>query len=134
MPPQASTNGQYVAVQKSFHITSTFELWDYARKHGSPTIPQHVKFADGKSSESERHLILDFQAGKDVGLGMFGGDGSSAVSAGVRIRAVQLEIQGRLRASPDCNIHGTDQHRFSIARFQRTMHSAARSFHDYSGH
>ena len=37
------------------------------------------------ANSSEGHTIIDFQAGKDVGLGRFGGGGSSALSAGVRI-------------------------------------------------
>lgn len=45
---------------------------------------QKANFADVQSVHQERHLVLDFQAGKDVGLGLFGKDGSSVVSAGVR--------------------------------------------------
>jgi|SRR5580692_6443996 iron complex outermembrane receptor protein len=32
----------------------------------------------------ESHMLLDFKTGKDVGLGMFGGDGESVVSLGLR--------------------------------------------------
>lgn len=38
----------------------------------------------GDLSDSETHLILDFQAGKDVGLGIFGSGSTSVLSAGVR--------------------------------------------------
>lgn len=49
-------------------------------------FPQYkLSYGDGQTSLSENHLILDFQAGKDVGLGLFGGHGDSTVSAGVRI-------------------------------------------------
>jgi hypothetical protein len=49
-------------------------------------FPQNnLSYGDGQTSLSESHLILDFQAGKDVGLGMFGAHGSSVVSAGVRL-------------------------------------------------
>lgn len=46
------------------------------------------KYYDGiqstKGSSDEKHLILDFQAGKDFGLGMFGHEGSSVLSVGLR--------------------------------------------------
>ena len=35
--------------------------------------------------ENESHDVLDFQAGKDVGLGIFGARGSSLLSVGIRI-------------------------------------------------
>ena len=41
--------------------------------------------ADIKTHDAEHHLILDFQAGKDVGLGLFGRNGSSTINAGVRL-------------------------------------------------
>lgn len=39
---------------------------------------------DGTAKHDESHLYVDFTLGKDVGLGMFGMDGSSIVSLGVR--------------------------------------------------
>ena len=41
-------------------------------------------YQDSKGSSSEKHLLLDFKAGKDIGLGRFGHEGTSAISAGVR--------------------------------------------------
>jgi iron complex outermembrane recepter protein len=61
----------------------------------------HVKFADGRASQSEAHTILDFQAGKDVGLGMFGQRGSSVLSAGVRFAQFSSKASVNLRAEPD---------------------------------
>ena len=61
----------------------------------------HVRYADGQSSRSERHLILDFEAGKDVGLGMFGIKGTSVVSAGMRIASFISKSSTTLRAQPD---------------------------------
>jgi len=42
-------------------------------------------FADARTLYNEHHAILDFSAGRDVGLGMLGHDGISRISAGVRI-------------------------------------------------
>jgi|SRR5579871_1136213 len=38
----------------------------------------------GKARSHEEHTVLDFTVGKDVGLGMFGLDGSSIISGGLR--------------------------------------------------
>ena len=61
----------------------------------------HVRFADGQASERQSHLVLDFLAGKDVGLGMFGGHGSSVVSAGIRIAQFTSQKNVSLNALPD---------------------------------
>ena len=56
----------------------------------------HVYYAyqNAAAHSSERHLLLDFQASKDVGLGMFGHDGRSAI--GVGIRYAQLAVQNTI--------------------------------------
>jgi len=68
----------------------------YGKSHRSGAGNQYTNHTGGywskyyrgiqsaKGSSSEKHLIVDFQAGKDLGLGMFGYEGSSVVSAGVR--------------------------------------------------
>jgi iron complex outermembrane receptor protein len=62
---------------------------------------KHVRFADDLSQKSERHAILDFLVGKDVGLGMFGIDGSSVVSGGVRVAQFVSKSNVNLNAMPD---------------------------------
>ncbi len=56
-------------------------------------------FADTKAPIEEKHAILDFSAGKDIGLGIFGHDGTSTLSAGVRFAQftsnASLHISGR---------------------------------------
>ena len=52
-------------------------------------------YQDSRRQSSESHTIVDFQAGKDVGLGRFGSDASSVVSLGVRYCAVQFEQSRR---------------------------------------
>jgi iron complex outermembrane receptor protein len=41
-------------------------------------------YQDVAAQNSESHMVLDFLAGKDVGLGRFGSGGSSVISVGVR--------------------------------------------------
>lgn len=47
-----------------------------------------------KGTSDEKHLIVDFQAGKDFGLGMFGQEGSSVFSVGLRY--AQFTSRGNL--------------------------------------
>jgi len=49
------------------------------------------------SRSSESHTILDFQAGKDVGLGMFG---HSVLSVGVRYGQLKSESHARIASNP----------------------------------
>lgn len=51
-------------------------------RHGSYYL--HTAYQNSRSATSEKHLIVDFQAGKDVGLGRFGEQGTSRFSVGVR--------------------------------------------------
>ena len=61
-----------------------------------------ARFADTTSQKRESHLIIDFQVGKDVGLGMFGSrDGSSVVSAGVRFAQFTSKSNIALKSGPD---------------------------------
>ena len=76
----------------------------YAVNKGYSFYPfGHVKFEDATAQQSETHAILDFQVGKDVGLGMFGNHGSSVLSAGVRIAQFTSKTNVSLRAEP--NVH-----------------------------
>jgi iron complex outermembrane recepter protein len=59
------------------------------------------KFSDAQTRKTEQHMILDFEAGKDVGLGMFGRNGSSLVSVGVRIAQFNSGLNATLGSGPD---------------------------------
>jgi iron complex outermembrane receptor protein len=76
----------------------------YGVSNGGPFTyypQQHVKFADASAKQSESHSIFDFEAGKDVGLGMFGLDGSSVLSGGVRVAQFVSKQNIDLNAQPD---------------------------------
>jgi iron complex outermembrane receptor protein len=66
-----------------------------------PGVPAKVGFADTESRHQESHLILDFQAGKDVGIGLFGRDSSSVVSAGVRFAQFTTRSEIDVKARGD---------------------------------
>ena len=56
--------------------------------------PLANRFADTNARTSETHSILDFQAGKDVGLGMFGvTDGSSVRQCRCSLCTIQQQIE-----------------------------------------
>ncbi len=58
-----------------------------------------AEFTDAASKSSETHAILDFQAGKDIGLGISGG--RSAINLGVRFAQFHTALQGTLAMDPN---------------------------------
>jgi hypothetical protein len=62
---------------------------------------QQKKFADTKVVNREEHVIVDFQAGKDVALGLFGRDSTSVVGAGVRFAQFGTKSKVNLAGDPD---------------------------------
>ena len=88
----------------------------------------HAKFADGQAQHDETHAIVDFQAGKDVGLGMFGGRGSSVLSGGIRIAQFTSKSNISLRAEPDLHYPTAAIH--SKYGWATWLHYHAH-FHDY---
>lgn len=63
--------------------------------------PLAQKFVYASARDDEHHQIMDFQAGKDVGLGFFGGNGTSVVSAGVRFAQFTSSSKVMIGADPD---------------------------------
>jgi len=86
-------------------------------------------FADTKAAYDEKHEVLDFQAGKDVGLGLFGRDGTATLSAGVRFADFTsrstVDIHGRPTVELVKTNYGISRTRFH--GYTLTAH-AARSF------
>jgi len=66
-----------------------------------PVRPNAARFIDVESAHSERHAIIDFQAGKDVGVGLFGSGSSSVLNVGVRIAQFYAKSRSTLREDPD---------------------------------
>jgi hypothetical protein len=61
----------------------------------------YPEFADAASKRSESHIIVDFQVGNDVGLGMFGKDSRSTFGFGVRFAQFHSALQAILGLGPD---------------------------------
>lgn len=65
-----------------------------------PVKPELRNFGDDQTDIAESHFVADFQAGRDVGLGMFGSGGSSVVSAGVRYAQFTSSSDATIHARP----------------------------------
>jgi hypothetical protein len=78
----------------------------YTSQGANVRFPLASKFADTAVHDSEHHLVLDFQAGKDVGLGMFGTRGGSSVfDIGVRFAQFGSRSNIALKSDPDWHFH-----------------------------
>jgi hypothetical protein len=71
-------------------------------------LPTGAKFADTNTNDSEHHLIVDFQAGKDVGMGMFGKGSVSLFSLGVRFAQFGTNSNIALKSDPDWQFRYTN--------------------------
>jgi len=88
---------------------------------GLPGPPTYA-FTDSHSVSETSHLILDFQAGKDLGLGLFGGHGSSSINFGIRMAQFTQDARGTMTAQ----VSARNKYNAGIAR-DGDIH-AARSF------
>lgn len=71
-----------------------------------------------RARASESHTVLDFQAGKDVGLGVFG---DSVLSAGVRFAQFTARTDVTIQSQPT-NINAYGYYRVFRAKFDSTRH------------
>jgi iron complex outermembrane receptor protein len=85
------------------HQTDGLHYRKYLSGHPTADSPifSQEKFVDTHVYHQESHSIMDFTAGKDVGLGLFGLDGSSVLSSGVRVAQFTSVSSVDMRARPD---------------------------------
>jgi len=100
-----SSSNQHVRQQTSPHpFTKYFTSFGIDNKVVNQ--PSAAKFADTNVQTGESHTILDFQVGKDVGLGLFGGkNGSSIFSLGVRFAQFSTKSNISLKSDPDWHFY-----------------------------
>lgn len=111
------------------HFTLASKYMNAGTKYPS----QHVRFADASADQSERHIILDFQAGKDVGLGMFGNRGSSILSAGIRYAQFDSKGSVTLAGIPDLQYPDPATPITSFTAFRTQFKYVPVNFHNYTG-
>jgi hypothetical protein len=77
---------------QSYHVTGY--ITSFGTKKGSPKYElTNYNFGEAARQSRSTHLILDFQAGKDIQLGMFGG--SAVLSVGVRVAKLNEGADGQ---------------------------------------
>jgi outer membrane receptor protein involved in Fe transport len=57
------------------------------------------KFIDAQGNQREQHTIMDFEAGVNIGIGMFGKEGQGNISAGLRV--AQFKSDGHMDVNSD---------------------------------
>jgi len=87
----------------------------------SLTSTSPKQFVDYQASASERHTILDFTVGRDVGVGLFGGTGTGTLSGGVRM------AQFISRAAADLN------HTFVYAKYDNVFDATTQEHRNFHG-
>jgi hypothetical protein len=114
-PPRHSFDGEG---KLTFAPKDTNWVFSAAARFGRSTAAKHLHqqsyptgdsyryryalpFSDVERKGSESHVVLDFQAGKDVGVGMFGHDSMSVFSLGVRFAQFGSKSNTALKSQPD---------------------------------
>jgi len=88
--------------QQTKNVAEPFNFTFFGNNYSGSLYPsRYFRFVDGQSQQSEQHLFIDFEAGKDLGLGLFGLNGSSVVSAGVRIAQLTSQSHIAMHLRPD---------------------------------
>lgn len=110
----------------------TFSFTYYGNTYQYTKYPSSQVMADAQTAYSEQHFVVDFSAGRDVGIGMFGRSGLSVISGGVRFASFVAHSTARMTARPEI---GEQYQTFNGIRFphftyhQYTMAASAdRSF------
>lgn len=92
-------------------------------------LRNRARFSETQTDNSETHTILDFQAGKDMGLGLLGRGSKSTVSFGVRFAQFSSNQRLDIKADPDFTVPS------NIFAYQKYHHTYSvtshveRSFH-----
>lgn len=88
-----------LAQSEPAHLVVSLPAIDYQY---SKTVTAYAhRYSDTTVKNNESHTVLDFQAGRDVGLGLFGGGGTSIVSAGIRFAQFASRSQVSIGGDPD---------------------------------
>ncbi len=89
--------------------TNILKYYDFQTRafHCCTTYQESLNgdYADTQSRRQEDHLILDFQAGREVGLGLFGSHGTSVVSGGVRFAQFASKSNLTVHADGDTQVY-----------------------------
>ena len=97
------------------------------------------KFSDTHVQHLESHSVLDFSAGKDVGMGLFGKGSSSTLNVGVRFAQFTSKTSFDVRARPevefkygDLGNYGRPDVTFQLP-YYHTYHATAQATRNFHG-
>lgn len=121
------TRHQHIQTGNKAVYAAPFTIYGFKLGGISYYPSQHVKFADTVSSQNETHSIIDFQIGKDVGIGMFG---SSVLSGGLRFAQFTSKSAVTMHAEPDVQYPDPGIITNFAGKYQ--FHNAHVRFHDYA--
>jgi len=94
--------------KKALHQQTTTNLVQKTSKYDDPFWGHHAfttrkvtRFNRADAAIRQSHAVLDFMAGKDVGLGSFGRNSTSSIGFGVRIAQFQSKSNIGFKSFPD---------------------------------
>jgi hypothetical protein len=121
-----------VSTDKHVHH-QTYPESQFQKPDGSyyPFYPLGARFTDVKSKQIETNAVVDFQAGKDVGLGLFGHNATSTLNFGVRIAQFTSKSRTALAEDPDWHTSIYVRHYGPNNAKYRTF--AFQNYHSYKG-
>lgn len=93
-------------------------------------------FGNVASKTRQSHMLLDFQAGKDVGLGILGAHSSSVLSFGVRIAQFSSRTSSTIHAIPKVhtfNAFGNNPTFYAPSSTFRSYSSTGETWHSFHG-
>ncbi len=70
---------------------------DYAACHSG----KNRKFVDAHGQQSEQHTVMDFEAGVNVGIGLFGSEGQGNISGGLRVAQFKSHSHTDVNSDPE---------------------------------
>lgn len=127
------SNGNKSVNEQTAHIRSKYVYPGVGYQPLNPT-QQVAQFTRTTVESSESHVVLDFRAGKDVGLGMFGRNSTSTISAGVRFAqfVTRSNVEVRARQNFKTENVGPSPFYFPNMKFH-TYHLMANSDRSFQG-
>jgi len=118
-------NGQKdTRLQKTTHFTGVTQSSIPALGIVRQRPPFHLTrtgYADTKATNSESYTVADFQAGRDVGVGLIG-DGTSELGLGVRFAQFQTKSKISIDANPDLHVGRTFVNQYYLGYYQLLSH------------
>lgn len=94
--------------KKALHQQTTTNLIQKTTKYDDPIWGHHAfqtrkvtRFNRADATIKQSHAVLDFMAGKDIGLGLVGRNGKSSFGFGVRIAQFQSKSNAGFKSFPD---------------------------------